>query len=210
MALDLKFTLYTDDACENLYLIDTTGTYSTANTGGYNSPNLAINDIDVVTATLTVLGTDIVFEFTVANGVITAATATMGTTIVNILSALTATSWPFDYNNPLNLTPSFYSASLPTLEDGDYQVEYEVEDSDEEITFTADDTILIECATCCCISKKMAGVNINDKANLVANLVPLAYLEVARYADDAGDVTKANNYIIKAAAACNDDCGCGC
>ena len=65
MALDLKIILYPDDTCSNLYLEDVTGLYNaTSNTGGYNTPNMAVNSVTAVTITLTRNTVPVVYNFT--------------------------------------------------------------------------------------------------------------------------------------------------
>jgi hypothetical protein len=216
MALDLKIILYTDDTCDNLYLEDTTGLYSTDNSGGYNSPNMAVASVTSVVIVLTVVGVGITYEFTVSSGTITAATVTMdGGSAINILSAMTSTVWPFTDSNPFNLTPSSWDSTLPALEDQVYPVTYTVtgetaDNPPEPVIYETTSSYLLTCATCCCVSEQMLSVNINDKAKLVENLIPTAYLAVAGYANEAGNVDKANSYIAKAAAICGNSSNCGC
>ena len=211
MALDLKIILYPDDTCSNLYLEDVTGLYNaTSNTGGYNTPNMAVNSVTAVTITLTRNTVPVVYNFTVVNGVITAATATLSSgTPVNILADMTSTAWPFAYPDNFNLTPSAWSDTFPTFEDGVLEAEYVVDGSS---TYTTTDNYLNSCSVCCCIAQKAVTININDTDSLVANLIPQAYLSVAGYANEAGLVDKASKFLTKATDICDEseDCGCGC
>lgn len=213
MALSLKIALFTSDACDALYLADDTNLYNaSSNPTGYNAPNLAIVDIDLVVITVTILGTTLVYELTVSNGTITAATATLGSgTPVNILADLSSTVWPFPDATPFDLTPTTYSTDFPAFEDGVWQVEYNVQYTGGSQSFTTEELYLNKCATCCCISKAMTSINIHDKGKLVEWLYPNALLTVAGYAADNGNVSQANSFLTKASDICTgaSDCGCG-
>lgn len=217
MALDLTIEVYTNDECDELFVEDVTGLYSTSNLGGYGAANnVLINDVTDVTITLayTTLSTNLVFALTVVNGTITVATMTLGSaTPVNILSLLTSTVWPPTSANPFSLTQSTYSATLPTFDDGVYTVTYRIAGAHSAVPFdySTTENELVSCAVCCCISEKSLNIDINDTDALVANLIPSAYLAAAEYATDNGSVTSANSLLAKAAAVCADtDCGCGC
>lgn len=215
MALELKIALYTNDECDELLLEDETDLYSSDNTGGYGSPNPAVNDVTGVTITLTYskLGVDLVFALTLVNGVITAATMTFDSaTPINILSLLTSTTWPFTSANPFSLTTTDYSDTLPALADMVYEVEYVIEGSTGGTPFeyTTTDTELVSCETCCCISKKGVKIDINDTDNLVKNLIPSAMLKVAKYANANGNTDQANTFQTRAMDICENGCGCGC
>ena len=209
MALDLTIEVYKNDACTDLLIEDVTGLYSTpSNTGGYNSPNPAVaNATDlVITLTYTQLAVDAVYTFTILSGVIQTATVTLGSaTPVNIISFID-TTWPMTSANPFNLTDTTYGAGLPTFDDMVYEVSYVVTISAVEYTTTAQ--VLVDCATCCCISTKALNIDINDTDKLVASLIPYAFLQTAGYANDLGNTSDANTLLNKAADLCADtDCG---
>lgn len=213
MALSLKIALFTNDACDALYLADDTGVYTSTNTTGYNAPNLTIASVDLVVITVTILGTTLVYELTVSNGAITSATATLGSgTPLNILSDLSSTVWPFPDAIPFNLTPTAYSTDFPAFEDGVWQVDYNVQYTGGAQSFTVQELYLNKCATCCCLSKASTSINIHDVDKLVASLYPNALLTVAGYAADNGNVSQANSFLTKASDICTgaDSCNCGC
>lgn len=215
MALSLDIQLYTNAACTNLFLEDMTGAYTATNLGGYGSPNPPANSVTSVTVTVdyTLLEISNVFEFTVSSGTITAATMTLdGGTPVNILSLLTSTAWPFTDTNPLNLTTTDWSDTLPSFDDMVYTVTYQVEgDSGGAFDVSTVESALVKCSVCCCINKKTLKIDINDTTKLVNSLIPVAYLKTASYAKADGLTDKANSYLQRAQAICdNSDCGCGC
>jgi hypothetical protein len=212
MALDLKIDVYKNDDCTGLLLEDKTGSYATpSNTGGYGSPNPLSSAATAVQITLTYtqLSVDLVYTLTVVNNVITAATATLGAaTPVDIISFI-STVWPMTSANPFNLTDSNYSVTFPSFDDGVYSVEYVVTIS--AVDYTTTSNVLVDCATCCCITNKALNININNTDALVENLIPMAFIKLAEFAVAGGSVTNGNKFINKASALCDgSSSGCGC
>lgn len=198
MPLDETISLYTDAACENLMLEDTTV---------YGSPPSSdVTDVLII-VTYTLLGTTVAYALTVVNNVITAASMTLGSAApVNILANLSSTVFPATSANPFNLTDTDYHATMPQFQDQVYNVSYKVTGSgglDETVTGTK----LTTCTTSCCISDKLRKADINNTDNLVDNLTPTAYLDLAE-AFKSTNSTKANAYVQRAYSICSGDCNC--
>lgn len=217
MPLSLEIQLYTEKSCDNLFLEDMTGLYvAGTNEGGYGAPNPTINDITNVSVEVeyTALAASTLFTFDVTNGVITAALVSLdGGMAIDIYPLMTSYDWPFTSTNPLNLTTSTWSDTLPTFDDMVYTVNYSVTytPSSTPVTITTESSSLIDCKTCCCVSKKSVTIDMNNTEALVAMLVPTAYLQTAKFAADNGLIEKANAYIQKAKDICDqNNCGCGC
>lgn len=217
MSLSLEIQLYTEKSCDDLFLEDMTGLYvAGTNEGGYGPLNVTINDITqvFVEVNYTALGVSTLFTFDVTNGVITSAGLSLdGGILIDIYSLMTNYDWPFTDVNPLNLTTTTWSNTLPTFDDMVYTVEYSVvyTPGSSPVTITTESSSLIDCKTCCCVSKKSVTIDMNNTEALVAMLVPTAYLQTAKFAADNGLIEKANAYIQKAKNICDqNDCGCGC
>lgn len=218
MAFELKISLSKNEACDTIYATDTTGLYDASNnpTGyGYPTTGPDVNDITDVRVRFVILGVPLTYDYTVVNGTITAATATLNSgTPINILADLASTVWPFTSANPMNVTPSFYDTTLPTLQDMVWPVTYIITGTHGITPFSiqATDSLIVDCETQCCIRKKLVTVDINDIAKLCESLIPTAYLEVARYSNEDGDTASADDFITKAASLCDgsSNCNCGC
>jgi len=217
MSLSLEIQLYTEKSCDDLFLEDMTGLYvAGTNEGGYGSPNITINDITqvLVEVNYTALGVSTLFTFDVTNGLITSAGLSLdGGAVTDIYPFMTSYDWPFTSTNPLNLTTHIWTNTLPTFDDMVYTVEYSVvyTPGSNPVTITTESSSLIDCKTCCCVSKKSVTIDMNNTEALVAMLVPTAYLQTAKFAADNGLIEKANAYIQKAKNICDqNDCGCGC
>ncbi len=217
MSLSLEIQLYTEKSCDDLFLEDMTGLYvAGTNEGGYGPLNVTINDITqvFVEVNYTALGVSTLFTFDVTNGVITSAGLSLdGGILIDIYPLMTNYDWPFTDVNPLNLTTTTWSNTLPAFDDMVYSVEYSVvyTPGSSPVTITTESSSLIDCKTCCCVSKKSVTIDMNNTESLVAMLVPTAYLQTAKFAADNGLIEKANAYIQKAKNICDqNDCGCGC
>lgn len=210
MALELLQIVYTDDAGENLYMQDATGSYSASNPGGYGAPNATSASMTSSSIVVNINGVAVTYSFTLASNVVTAATVTLGSgTPIDILADLDSTVWPFVDANPFNITPSYWDDSLPTLEDVNYNVRYTVSNGTPVSTT---DNYMYTFNTACCISQSLTQANMNDREGLVNKLIPFAYMLVAQYNSAAGSITAANAAINKAYSLCNNDSvsGCGC
>lgn len=201
MPLNETISLYTDAACENLMLEDTT----VYGVGGNPASSTITGSVIIVTYTL--LGTTVTYTLTVVTNVVTAATMTLGAAApVDILSNLASTVFPFTSANPFSLTDTDYHATMPQFQDQVYDVTYNITGT-AGLNETTTGVILTTCTTSCCIADKLRKADINNTDKLVDNLVPTAYLELA----EAFKVTnrpKANTYVQRAYSICSGDCNC--
>src|SRR5690349_21444610 len=96
---DIQIELFISNDTYSVFLEDTTGLYSPTNLEGYGLPGGPdVNDVTSVTITLnyTQLDVDVVYAFTIVNGVITVCTLSFANASpVNITSELPSTAWPF-------------------------------------------------------------------------------------------------------------------
>ena len=202
----LTIATKTNQACTDMTMYDTTANYG----GGTVTINSVTQVIVVVNNKST--GTQFTYTFTVLNGVITAATATLDTGIpVNILSQLSSTVWPFIINvNELDLWKTYTNFTQPAFDDAVLQIEYTI--SGDGYSYTTSVAEMVTCKICCCVSKMWANIDPScDCSDAAMNNASQAdtWLQVALAAADMGDVTKSVNALAKAQALC--DCGCsGC
>lgn len=217
MPLSLEIQTYTEKSCDNLFLEDMTGLYvAGTNPGGYGAPNPTINDITKVNVVVnyTALEASTEFIFDVALGVITDANFILdGGVPINIYSLMDSYDWPFTSTNPLNLTTDLWTSTIPLFEDMVYTVDYSVTYTPgvSPVVVTTQNLLLVDCKTCCCVSKKTLSIDMNDTDTMVALLIPTAYLQAAQFAADNGLVDTANTFIAKAKKLCDQSkCGCGC
>ena len=145
IAPNLNISVSILTGCTGLELTDNTGDYdAVTNPYGYGLPTgPTIDDVTEVTITNTYnsLGTDAEYVFTVALGVITAATLSLGgVTPVNILASLDSLVWPPEAANPLNLTQTWGTVEMPTFADDVFKTEYTISGETvglEAFTFTS-------------------------------------------------------------------------
>lgn len=217
--IDLQCVIYASADGQALYFRDLTGLYSSNNTGGYGlpggAPSSAVTSFEI-TLSYTGLSIDLVYNFTVVNNVITAATATLASaTPVNILAYLESTVFPFTSANPFNLTNSAYTLLLPDLEDMVFEIAYTIEGTYTLQAFGYDtvDQMLYNFNTYCCISKgytnlQLANVNPNEMSPV---MIADGYMQTAIAANGEGLTDRANDYIQRANALCDqisNNCGC--
>jgi len=151
MALDLKYCFAEQCDCKEVLFNDNTGVYSaTANLTGYGAPNVESSAITQATMELTPMGyeSSILFTFTIASNVITAATRTDEFAVVtDVLSLLNSTVFPF-----LDLTFDsilmFGDTEQSVLLDGSWNMVYTVTDGTDIYSVTAFN-YFIEKATQC-------------------------------------------------------------
>lgn len=215
MPLNLEIQTYTEKDCKNLFLEDMTGDYvAGSNPGGYGGPNLDSSLVEsvVVTVNYTALEVSNVFTFSLmSNTIVLAEMSFGGGAPIDITAILPDTSWPFTSVNPFNLTTSVWSDILPQFDDMVYEVTYRVISTTGPVDVETQSTMLIDCATCCCVTKKSVKIDINNPDALVTALIPTAYLQTAQYANSLGLTAKANLYLQKAKDICDQqDCGCNC
>jgi hypothetical protein len=132
---------------------------------------------------------------------------------INIYSLMDSYDWPFTSTNPLNLTTDLWTSTIPLFEDMVYTVDYSVTYTPgvSPVVVTTQNLLLVDCQTCCCVSKKTLSIDMNDTDTMVALLIPTAYLQAAQFAADNGLVDTANTFIAKAKKLCDQSkCGCGC
>lgn len=211
----LSVALYLNDAKTSLFLQDTTDLYSPNNPLGYGALTVTTNSVTTLSVTLnyTQLSSALVYVFTLTNSVITAATATFaGGTTINILSQLPSTVWPFTSANRFELTKAFTGITLPTFDDMVYSVSYRIQGTYTAIVFdyTATAQELVDTNVSCCLSNKLALVDINDTDSYQDSLTINAYMLTAFNANADLNTTKANQYLNLATALCNNGCNCGC
>lgn len=224
--LNLTVDIYLNDDCDHLILEDTTDLYSVDNLNGYGSSNgIAVNSVTslVVTLNYTMLAVVCVYTFTVSNGVIIAATINFNSGgAVNILTQLTSTVFPFSADNPFTFFNTYINGSsqvitLPAIEDGSYSVNYNIIGNALDIAtptsfdLTATDMVLADCQTCCCINKLFSKVEEDCDCNngkMISAITAKAYLDIANYAVEVSDSSRANVFINKAKTLCDCDCGC--
>lgn len=218
LPIDLKVLVYVSADGQELWLEDTTGSYSTDNTGGYGlpggAPSSAVTSFSIVLS-FTSLPVDVTYSFTVASNVITAATATLASgTPVNILSELVSTTFPFTSANPFQLNGD-YGLELPELEDMVYEVTYQIDGTYTLEAFDYETSIqtLYNYNTYCCLSKaytnlQLSNLNPNEMSPI---MIADGYMKTAIAANGDGLTDMANDYIQRAKALCDTlDCGCGC
>jgi len=216
-APSLKIELYLNDSRDSLFLQDKTDLYSSgSNPLGYNAPtSISVNSVTSVTVTLTytLLAASLVYQFTVLNGVITNCTISFaGSTAVSIIGEITSTAWPFTSANRFELTKD-YGVVLPALDDMVYTCSYRVigNESGEDYNYSASVQELLDVQTTCCTSKLLAKADVNDVKAGNKVLTVNGWLVAAHLANEELNITKANSYITKAKALCEETgCGCGC
>lgn len=216
-APDVKIDLFLNDARNSYFLEDTTGLYSPDNLLGYNLPGgsttTSITGL-TITVNYTQLGANLVYDFTIAGGVITACSMNFaGSTPVSILSALPSTAWPFTSFNRFELTTDYRSGIvLPPLDDMVYQVSYEIFGTylTEDFDYTAQAVDLMDVAAICCISDGLAALEINNLTGQELPLTASGYVIIAHSAAERGNIVQSNSYINRAHALCDSFCNCGC
>lgn len=203
-----------------LNFIDNTNQYNatTAPLGYGVSGGITTSNITSSTLVLTwgSLKESIIYTFTVANNVVTAATITdVGGTVINILSQLTSTTFPFTSANPFNLVKSWTGVTnVPTFTDDVYTLDYTITGvgSGQAFSYTCSSAVLRTFDTCCCVSK--LGLNIDPTCScssdsLMKYLQADSYLTIAGYALDTGKTDDAVTLLNKAKSFCDGN-GCGC
>jgi hypothetical protein len=133
MALQLKISLCFADKCKTLKVYDTTGLYSTDNTGGWGTPNITLASVTSATLDITPPNTSTPTSFDVTTTVNTA-TIVDGSFLLNIIT-------------DSNLTAGSFV-------DGIYNLTYTV--TDGQSTYTTSIKTFSTCNTDCCVEKMKA------------------------------------------------------
>jgi hypothetical protein len=220
--VNLSIKTTTNSGCGGLSFEDTTGNYNAlTNPEGYGLPGgIVINDITSAQIMLEHQSTGIyvMFSFTIALGVVTAATVSInGGTATDILSELSSTTFPFTSLNPFNMSGD-YGVELPEVKDGLYQTIYTISgESDEgtvphtEFNYTSSVQELISCETNCCIAKLEASIDPGcdcSSEKMAQAMRARQYLNIAISAAEYGKTSDAVDALNKAKALCDSNCGC--
>ncbi len=211
-----------NDACNSLFFEDTTGEYNaTTNPLGYGLPG-GITDSDVTRVVLVLRyiskGTYITYDFNVLAGNIISVTLSIEGGVPVSISTSTINAWPWVAPNLFEVTGD-YGVTIPTVEDGVYQIEYTISGATsggegaegETFSYTTSEQFVLDCNTACCIAKMYAELDPEcDCSDAKMKKADEAYswLQAARYSAEYGDVNEAKLALDKAAKLC--DCGCGC
>lgn len=202
--VNLSISLTTNDACTGMSLADTTSDYGQGGNAGVNDVAFSIITVNLPG------GSYFTYNFTIASGIITAATLSVGgSTPTNILALLITDVWPF---TAFNLWGS-YGVVLPTFSDGVIKVDYTISNPDPSFHFsyTTSETVLIDCAVCQCITEM--GQKMDPKCACEDNsmwdfLRASTYLEVAQMQVNIGNSIRAQLSLDKATNLCKCSCGC--
>jgi hypothetical protein len=130
MALDLRYCFSQRCDCKVAVFNDESGVYSFSNTGGYGAPN--IDPLTITSATMTIYPfgyvNPIVFTFTIASGIITAATKTDEYGIVtNVFSLLNTVLFPF-VDLEMGSALLYGDSGDSVLADGSWRLIYSITD----------------------------------------------------------------------------------
>jgi hypothetical protein len=208
-----------NDQCTGITLADTTGQYNiTTNPEGYGLPGGPLSN-DVTSLEVVVrnesTGTYFTYAFVISLGVVQSCTLSIqGGTPTDISTEVGAIPWPFDADDQFNLFDD-YGVTLPSFEDGVWQVEYTIEGSaldggvSTPFSYTTSETFLVNCEITCCIGKMYAKLDPNcpcsDEGQKNADKA-YAFLQAATYASQYGKTEEAIEALKKAQELC--DCNC--
>jgi hypothetical protein len=209
MGVLLNFCLAEQCDCKTALFNDTTGVYdAVTNEGGWGAATTLSSDIISATIEITPKGyiTPIIFTFTIANDVITAATRTdeFGV-VVNVLPLLNSTIFPF-FNLEFNSELLYGSSPSSDLADGSYLVTYECTDGTD--TFLNQQWVFFTCLSKRCkddtVVKGAAGhVTTENQIKIFLNY------EYLLGGVSLGDKDFVDAQVDAMASLCLS-CGCGC
>lgn len=210
MALLLKSTVEVMEGCYGFSFIDSTGSYSATNTGGYGAPNVATSAI--ISSKVKVYPPKATvpyeFEFTISSNAFTDATLLKPDGIIsNIFSNLTGLVFPFSVGNEFEINETYLDYSNNTsVIDGVWKIEYEV--SSSTATYITTSYVLPSCTATSCIQK--AFINLKDcgcdDAYFQTAQLADAFLKSATYSLELGLTEKAQSSIDKANEICSNNC----
>jgi hypothetical protein len=218
---NLTIGLTVDSGCSELNLTDDTGQYDAiTNPYGYGlvgGPDEAdITGCEIV-VTYNTLGTYTTFDFTIASGVITAATLAVGSaTPTNILAELDSTAWPFITDvNPLNLVGE-YGVTIPEFTDEIFKVTYNITGEiagPEAFDFTTTAYEPVVCNSRCCVDRKFQEIDVNCACSddkITEALYGETLIKQVEIASEQGDSTAALQALEQLRLLCGSEGGCGC
>jgi hypothetical protein len=189
MALSLSLKVCQDCRLDRLLMYELTGAYSTSNTGGWETPNVAIADVD--TATLTLTGHD-------------------GTQYdaIDVSSVFPST----DSADVLAITSEDLGLTATTpIPGGIWIADYQVTgiSGSTPFNYRARRTFAVLCSVECCVNEKMSEVDPlcgctsgAQKKNIQAMLA----LEGIKAAISCGKVSQARSLYDRLVAICNNNC----
>ena len=214
--LDLSIELTNATDCSDITLTDSTGLYNvTTNPLGYGLPSgITVNNVSSLIITVN-MGGGIYITYTcvVSSGVITSCLLSInGGTGTEIVSLLASTTFPV---TDFSLFSTDYGVTLPTLEDGIVEVDYNisgVSGSGEVFNYLTSSSIMLTCDLCCCLQEKLLSIDVNCSCSdekLQNYLRASTYLDVAVMNMDIGKNEQALEALNKATEICNcQNCGC--
>lgn len=218
-APNLTITVTTNDSCDELILEDVTGAYNAlTNALGYGLPGgpdeADVTGVEIVMSYAT-LGTTLTYDFTVAAGVITAATLAIGSgTPASILSSLPSTAWPFDSTNPFNLIGD-YGITIPEFEDDVFTTTYTITGEiagPEPFDFETTVYTPVTCNSRCCVNKKWVAIDPNCGCSNEAYKTAMygeSLLMQVEIAAEEGSLDTALAALEQLRLLCDqEDCGC--
>lgn len=136
--LSLKFDLCVTDACTQIRFTETTGFYSTTNTGGWGAPNITLGDVVTATLAITPYGS-----------------TTTYTIDVEATSLFPTDNASFTYNIPLSLI-----GNPTSIVDGQWLFVYTVTDATD--TYTKSIYKYFYCNSECCVTNMLPDVDTCD------------------------------------------------
>jgi hypothetical protein len=209
MGVLLNFCLAEQCDCKTALFNDTTGVYdAVTNVGGWGAPNTLSSAITSATIEITPKGyiLPIIFTFTIANDVITAATRTdeFGV-VVNVLPLLSSVVFPF-FDFEFNSELLYGSSPSSDLVDGSYLVTYECTNGTD--TFLNQQWVFFTCLSKRCkddtVVKGAAGhVTTENQIKIFLNY------EYLLGGVSLGDKDFVDAQVDAMASLCLS-CGCGC
>jgi len=201
----LTILITKNEACTTMTLADTTADY-----GGGTVTTASVEQVVIVVRNKS-NDSYFTYTFTVVSNLITAATLSLnGGTATTITSELSSTAWPFIVDvNEFDLWGD-YGVTLPDFDDAVIQPEYTItRTTAEAYSYTTSKTVLIDCNTCCCITKLGASLDPGcDCSTGKRKTYDDAYtwLHVAKDAAAVGNVSRAVEALRKASELCS--CAC--
>ncbi len=137
MALQLNFSTCVINGCTQIQFKETTGFYSTANTGGWGTPNIDLTD--AVTATLAI--------------------TPYGSTTTYTIDLLATTLFPTDNSSFTYDIPLSDIGSLTSIVDGQWLFVYTVTDATD--TYTKSIYKYFYCNVECCVTDMLAELDLS-------------------------------------------------
>jgi len=213
--LDLSIELTNATDCSDITLTDDTGNYPTA-AEGYGLPSgITINNVSSLIITVYLNGgIYITYTCIVSSGVITSCLLSInGGTGTEIVTLLASTTFPM---TDFSLFSEDYGVTLPTLEDGIVEVDYNIAgvgSGEEAFNYLTDQSTLLSCSLCCCLKKALLSLDpsCSCESKKMDNYIKAStYLEIAEMNMNIGKNDNALIAFNKATALCDDCENCGC